>query len=53
LKFSEQLISEAQDSSDGDKAAQFDADFALMVLTLKRFIPDLLSYFGEQRPTPV
>lgn len=53
LKFSEKLVSEAEDSSDGDKAAQFDADFAIMVLTFKRFIPDLLNYFGEQRATPV
>ncbi len=49
IKFSEQLITEATDSSDGDKAAQFDADFALMTLTFKRFIPELISYFGGQK----
>lgn len=53
LKFGEELLSEAQDSADGDKAAQFDADFALMTGTLQRFIPALLSYFGDKRPEPV
>lgn len=53
LKFGEELVSEAQDSADGDKAAQFDADFALMTGTLQRFIPALLNHFGDKRPDPV
>lgn len=53
LKFGEELISEAQDSADGDKAAQFDADFALMTGTFQRFIPALLNHFGDKRPDPV
>ncbi|NIB44021.1 recombination-associated protein RdgC [Pseudomaricurvus alkylphenolicus] len=53
LKFGEQLVSEAQDSADGDKAAQFDADFALMTATFARFIPQLLSYFGDTRQDPI
>lgn len=53
LKFGEQLVTEAQDSADGDKAAQFDADFAIMTGTLERFIPDLLSYFGNPKADPV
>jgi DNA recombination-dependent growth factor C len=46
-------VSEAQDSADGDKAAQFDADFALMTATFARFIPQLLSYFGDTRQDPI
>lgn len=46
LKFSEQLIGEAQDSYDGEAATQFDSDFALMTLTLGKFIPQLINYFG-------
>lgn len=53
LKFGEQLITEAQESADGDKAAQFDADFALMTGTLQRFIPRLLNYFGDSRKDAV
>lgn len=53
LKFSEQLINEAEDSSGGDKAAQFDADFAIMTLTFKKWIPELLNYFGELKAEPV
>ncbi|NHN39380.1 recombination-associated protein RdgC [Pseudomaricurvus alcaniphilus] len=49
LKFGEQLVSEAQDSANGDKAAQFDADFALMTGTLEQFIPQLLGYFGNTK----
>ena len=53
IKFGEQLITESRDSSDGDKAAEFDADFALMTGTVQRFIPRLLSYFGDHRKDPV
>ncbi len=52
LKFCEQLISESQDASDGDYAAQFDADFALMSLTLSRFLPRLLNFFGGPKSNP-
>lgn len=53
IKFGEQLIAESRDSSDGDKAAEFDADFALMTGTVQRFIPRLLNYFGDHRKDPV
>ncbi|MGH1373924.1 MAG: recombination-associated protein RdgC [Cellvibrionaceae bacterium] len=53
MKFDEQLITESRDSADGDKAAEFDADFALMTGTIQRFIPQLLSYFGDSRKDPV
>ncbi len=49
LKFSETLVTEAQEASDGDKAAQFDADFALMTRSIQEFIPQLLAYFGGIR----
>ena len=53
LKFGEQLLTEAQDNAEGDKAAQFDADFALMAGAFERFIPDLLGYFGNTKKDPV
>ncbi|GAB3100892.1 recombination-associated protein RdgC [Aestuariicella hydrocarbonica] len=53
MKFGEELVSEARDSADGDKAAQFDADFALMTGTLQRFIPALLGHFGDRRQDPI
>lgn len=53
LKFGETLITEARDSADGDRAAEFDANFALMTGTLQHFIPELLGFFGQQRPDPV
>lgn len=53
LKFGDQLVNEAQESAGGDKAAQFDADFAIMTGTLERFIPDLLSYFGDAKKQAV
>jgi recombination associated protein RdgC len=46
LKFAEKIIEEADDSSDGDKAAQFDADFSVMTLSLREFINALLGMFG-------
>ncbi|MYM62771.1 recombination-associated protein RdgC [Pseudomaricurvus sp. HS19] len=46
LRFSEKLVTEAQDASDGDKAAQFNADFALMTGTLQELLPALFSWFG-------
>jgi len=49
LKFGETLIQESLDSSDGDKAAEFDADFALMTLALRRFTQALLQFFGDAR----
>lgn len=51
LKFDESLISEADDAGTEDAAAKFDADFAIMTLTLGRFLPRLLDYFeGEKTP---
>ena len=47
LKFSEQLVNEAQEDADGDEISQADADFALMTSTLKQFIPELLNCFGD------
>ncbi len=47
LRFSDMLLEEAAESGD-DAAARFDADFALMTLELKRFIPSLLEAFGGE-----
>lgn len=46
LKFADKLVTEAKDSAQGDKVAQFDADFALMAGTLAEFIPQLVESFG-------
>jgi recombination associated protein RdgC len=53
LKFADKLVNESEEASGGDKLAQFDADFALMNMTLQVFIPALLNYFGDARPDPV
>lgn len=53
LKFSEKLVTEAEEASDGDAVARFDADFALMTNSLKQLIPQLISYFGDSKPEPV
>ncbi len=49
LKFADSLITEAEEASGGDKAAQFDADFAIMTTAFKRLIPQLLATFGDAR----
>jgi recombination associated protein RdgC len=46
LKFSDKLVEEANDASDGDKAAQFDADFVVMSLNLREFISEVVDFFG-------
>ncbi len=53
LKFADKLVNESEEASGGDKLVQFDADFALMNMTLQVFIPALLNYFGDARPDPV
>lgn len=53
LKFSDELISEAEDAGSEDRAAQFDANFSLMTLTLSRFLPSFLAYFGGEKAAPV
>ncbi len=53
LKFSDELVSEAEDAGSNDAAASFDADFALMTMTLNRFLPGLLAYFGGEKAAPI
>jgi recombination associated protein RdgC len=51
LKFDDTLLAEADDEGADDAAAKFDADFAIMTLTLAAFLPRLLEYFeGEKIP---
>ncbi len=51
LKFDDTLLAEADDDGADDAAAKFDADFAIMTLTLAGFLPRLLEYFeGEKIP---
>ncbi|TQV78871.1 recombination-associated protein RdgC [Exilibacterium tricleocarpae] len=53
LKFADKLVSEGADAGDGDAAAQFDADFALMSAALNAFLPRLLSFFGGPKAAAV
>ncbi len=46
VKFADKLVDEANDASGGDKAMQFDADFAVMSLNLRELADALLSWFG-------
>lgn len=46
LRFSDLVHEDATDVDADDEAAKFDADFALMSLELKRFIPALVEVFG-------
>ena len=46
LRFLDGVLDEAGDVAGDDELARFDADFALMVLELARFLPDLLQAFG-------
>lgn len=47
LKFGDDLIAEARDScADDDLATRLDADFALMQLTLRRVVPELVDWLG-------
>ena len=53
LKFSDELVAEAEDAGSEDAAAQFDADFALMTMTLARFLPAMLDFFGGEKAAPI
>lgn len=53
LKFCEALLTEAEDAGSEDPAAKLDADFALMCATLTDFLPQLLAYFGGDKPEPI
>ncbi|MCV6628030.1 MAG: recombination-associated protein RdgC [Cellvibrionaceae bacterium] len=53
LKFSEQLLSEAEEASGGDNQARFDADFALLHHQFARLLPQLLDWFGGAKDEPV
>lgn len=46
IKFSDSVIDEAQDHSDGDKVAQYEADFTLMVYHLRKVFDRLVAAFG-------
>jgi len=48
LKFSENVLSQADSEGSDDFAAHFDEDFAIMALELKRFIPRLIEVFGGE-----
>lgn len=48
LRFSDELLEAAADQGEADAAAQFDADFTLMVMELERFIPQLIGWFGGE-----
>ncbi|MGD8308182.1 MAG: recombination-associated protein RdgC [Chromatiales bacterium] len=48
LRFSDVLVEEGAEAGGDDAAARFDADFALMSLELRRFIPALLEAFGGE-----
>ena len=47
LRFSDALVEEAAEAAADDQAAAlFDADFTLMSLELRRFLPRLIEVFG-------
>jgi recombination associated protein RdgC len=46
LRFADVLMEEAADAGGEDAAAQFDADFTLMTLELRRFLERLIEVFG-------
>lgn len=48
LRFEDIVQEEAGAAEDGDEAARFDADFALMTLELKEFIGHLMGFFGGE-----
>lgn len=51
LKFTDLVVEQSQDMAEGDKEAQFAADFSLMSLELSQFIPTLLEAMGGEQPT--
>ncbi len=48
LKFNDEILDQADSEGADDYASQFDADFAIMALELKRFIPRLIEVFGGE-----
>ncbi|UTA46395.1 recombination-associated protein RdgC [Simiduia sp. 21SJ11W-1] len=52
LGFGDELKQEAQDSG-GDQLALLDSEFALMTLTLRRFLPDLAQALGGHKAEAV
>ena len=48
LRFSDVLVEEAAEAAGEDPAARLDADFALMTLELRAFIPSLLDAFDGE-----
>ena len=48
LKFSDEIIDQADSANADDYASQFDEDFAIMALELKRFIPRLIEALGGE-----
>lgn len=53
LKFSDDLIQEAQDAGSEDPAAKLDADFALMSATLGELLPEIIEWFGGDKPESI
>ncbi len=48
LKFSDEVLAQADSEGSDDYASQFDEDFTIMALELKRFIPRLIEVFGGE-----
>lgn len=48
LKFSDEVLEQADSEGSDDYAAQFDEDFCIMALELKRFIPRLVEVLGGE-----
>ena len=52
VKFADKLVCEAEESSGGDKAAQFDADFVLMSRAVGGLVAGLQAMFGGAKADP-
>jgi len=48
LKFSDEILEQADRNEADDYASQFDEDFSIMALELKHFIPRLIDVFGGE-----
>ena len=48
LKFGDEILEQADSEGADDYASQFDEDFSIMALELKRFIPRLIEAFGGE-----
>lgn len=48
IKFSDELIDQAEREADGDPVAQLDADFALMHAQMADFFPQLIEWFDGE-----